>query len=137
MQKITVVGEDSAAKKAVIVALRSNFKVIDLHQEQIDINNANPGGLAVYVEAIHQQNSRRSNSRPLFLQSHVSKPKLNNVQQRVFLRLANGLSDEANWEFLHLSRSEYFKVLKQLRMLFEVGKNWELVRLARIVDANS
>jgi hypothetical protein len=130
MQKITVVGKDSEAKKAVIVALRSNFKVIDLHQEQIDTDNINSGGLAVYVEALRQQNSRRS-------KSHSSKPKLNNVQQRVFLQLANGLSDEANWESLHLSRSEYFKVLKQLRMLLEVGKNWKLIQLAKVLNATS
>jgi hypothetical protein len=137
MKKITVVGTDSAAKTAVIIALRSNFKVIDLRPEQIDIKNINSAGLVVYVdEEPDQHNIRRLNfnSRSLILQSQSRSLNLSDIQQRVFLQLANGLSDKANWEFLHLSRSEYFKNLRQLRMLFEVGKNWQLIQLAKVIS---
>jgi hypothetical protein len=137
MQKITVVGKDSAAKNAVVIALRSNFKVIDLHPEQTDINNINSAGLILHVnEEPNQEKSKRPNSRSVTLELQTSKAELSDIQQRVFLQLANGLSDKDNWESLYLSRSEYFKILRQLRILFDMGKNWELTQLARAISFN-
>jgi hypothetical protein len=137
MQKITVVGKDSAAKNAAITALRHDFKVIDLCLEQIDINNINAAGLVVYVdEEPDQQNfgQLNVNSHSVMLQSQSRRLNLSDIQQRVFLQLGKGLPDNANWEFLHLSRSEYFKILRQLRILFETSKNWELIQLAKVIS---
>jgi hypothetical protein len=132
MQKITVVGKDSEAKKAVIVALRSNFKVLDLHQEQIEIKSTSSSSLVIYVsQEPYQQNVDRFNfdSHSVNLQTQI--PKLNDVQRKLFFQLAKDLSDKENWEFLYLSRAKYFNIIGQLKILFDVDKKWQLVNLAR------
>jgi hypothetical protein len=63
--------------------------------------------------------------------SQPNRPKLTNIQRKVFLQLGQGLSDENNWMSLGMCRSRYFSILEQLRSLFDVEKNWELIRLAR------
>jgi hypothetical protein len=135
MQKITVVGKDSAAKKAAVIALKSNFKVIDLLPEEIEIKKINSTNLVVYIneETSIQENTERLNfnSHSAILQFQPCRPKLTNIQRKVFLQLAKGLSDKDNWISLRMCRSRYFNILEQLRSLFDVEKNWELVQLAK------
>jgi DNA-binding CsgD family transcriptional regulator len=57
-------------------------------------------------------------------------PRLNDKQREVFLQLGQNLSDEENCQALHIGRSCYFSVLEELRMIFEVKKKSELVRLS-------
>jgi hypothetical protein len=178
MQKITIVGKDSDAKNALIIALSPTFEIIDLrpgqiqaHASSIKINELailvaeDPDrkiidrlhGCARSLILIAKYNST-PNINDLFIpiatfqnfaakgilrevqaikefidesQSHV--PKLNEIQQKVFLQLRNitDLSDENNWKSLHLSRSKYFSILEQLRMLIDVEKNWQLIHLAK------
>jgi hypothetical protein len=132
MQKITVVVEDSAAKKAVMISLRSNFKVLDLHQEQIDTKSTSSTSLVIYVsQEPQQQNVERFNSDSHSVNLQTQILKLNDIQRKLFFQLAKDLSDKENWEFLHLSRSKYFNIIGQLKMLFDVDKKWQLVNLAR------
>lgn len=170
MQKITVLGKDSAAKTAVIIALNPTIEIIDLCPEQIHVSNIKATSLAIYIaEEADQQIIDRlhgrfksiiliaeDNSTPnindLFIpiaafqnfatkgilkeiraiKEFISrKPKLTDTQQKVFFQLSKGLSDEDNWNYLHLSRSKYFNILEQLRMLYDVEKNWQLTQLAR------
>jgi hypothetical protein len=63
--------------------------------------------------------------------SQSKKPKLNDIQEKVFLQLGKGLSDEDNWNSLLMCRSRYFSILEQLRTLFDVEKNWQLTKLAK------
>jgi hypothetical protein len=179
MQKITIVGNDSAAKTALIIALSSpTLEIIDLRPGQIQthISSVKASKLAIYVdeEPDRQIIDRlhgsvrslvliaRYNSTPnindLFIpitafQNFAAKgilkeirainkffdhfqsgtPKLNDIQRKVFLQLGDvvDLSDENNWNSLHLSRSKYFNILEQLRMLVDVEKNWQLIHLAK------
>jgi hypothetical protein len=52
-------------------------------------------------------------------------------QEEVWYQLANGLSDEENIYALSIGRTKYFIILAQLRVLFNVRKNWELSQLAK------
>jgi hypothetical protein len=49
MQNITVVGKDSAARTAVIIALNSNFKINDLLPEQIYFDDLSAADLVIYI----------------------------------------------------------------------------------------
>jgi hypothetical protein len=178
MQKITIVGNDSAAKTALIIALSPTLEVIDLRPGQIQahISTIRTNKLAIFIaeEPDRQIIDRlhgavrslvliaKCNSTPnindLFIpiatfqnltakgilkeiraikefidQSESRAPKLNDIQRKVFLQLGDvvDLSDENNWTSLHLSRSKYFNILEQLRMLIDVEKNWQLIHLAK------
>jgi hypothetical protein len=134
MQKITVVGKDSAAKKAAVTALKSSFKVTNLRPEQVGIKDMNSASLVIYFnEESSQQNIERPNLNPysVNLQPQFRRPKLNSLQRKVFLRLAKGSSDEDNWTSLQICRTRYFIILEQLRGVFDVEKNWELIQLAK------
>jgi hypothetical protein len=177
MQKITVMGKDSLAKTAIIIALSPTIEVIDLRPEQINtrISAIKASTVTIYIDEEPDQQiidrlhgSVRSvvliaghndtpNINDLFIPITTfqnfatkgimkeiraikefiiqpkSKPKLNDTQQKVFLQLAEGLdlSDEKNWQCIHLSRSKFFKILEQLRMLYDVEKNWQLIQLAK------
>jgi hypothetical protein len=48
MQKITIVGNDSAAKNALMTALDPIGRIIDLPPEQITKDNINP--ISIYVD---------------------------------------------------------------------------------------
>jgi hypothetical protein len=52
-------------------------------------------------------------------------------QQEVWDQLANGLSDDENIYALSIGRTKYFIILAQLRMMFDVKKNWQLTQLAK------
>jgi hypothetical protein len=175
---IVVVGQDSAAKNALIIALHPTLEIIDLRPGQIQ-TNANiikTSRSVIYVadepdrqiiDRLHglikslvliARHNNIPNINDLFIpiaafqnfaakgilkeiqlitefidQSQLHTPKLNEIQQKVFLQLRNvtDLSDENNWNSLHLSRSKYFSILEQLRMLIDVEKNWQLIQLAK------
>jgi hypothetical protein len=173
--KIIVLGKDSVAKTAVIIALNPNTEIIDLQcSKQLQGSSTKTTTLAIYIEEEPNQQIidqlhgifksiiliARKNISPnindLFvcigifedftaksileeirvIREFISKsqslsPRLNNIQQRVFLELAKGLPDEVNWRYLNLSRSKYFSILEQLRMLYDVEKNWQLVQLSK------
>lgn len=178
MQKIIIVGNDSVAKTALVIALNSTLEITDLRPGQIQahINSIKASKTVIFVaeEPDRQTIDRlhglvksliliaRYNSTPnindLFVliapfqsftakgilkeirairefidQSQSQTPRLNEIQQKVFSRLGEvtDLSDENNWNLLHLSRSKYFNILEQLRMLLDVEKNWQLIQLAR------
>jgi hypothetical protein len=179
MQKITIVGNDSAAKTALIIALSSpTLEIIDLRPGQIQthISSVKASKPAIYIDEepdrqiidrLHASIRSlvliaRYNSTPnindlfipitafqnfaakgilkeirainkFFDQSQSGTPKLNDIQRKVFLQLGDvvDLSDENNWNSLHLSRSKYFNILEQLRMLIDVEKNWQLIHLAK------
>jgi hypothetical protein len=138
MQKITVVGKDSAAKNAVIIALKSNFKVINLLPEQVDIKNVNSINLVLHLnedpDQQDQDSERLNNLCSLSLQLQSQIHKLNDIQRNVFLQLPKRLSDQGRWTSLHLSRSRYFSILEQLRGLFDVESNCQLTQLAKLAQ---
>jgi hypothetical protein len=176
MQKITVMGKDSLAKTAIIIALNPTTEVIDLRPEQINnrISAIKASSVAIYIDEEPDQQiidrlhgsvraiiliARRNgipNINDLFIpitpfQGASTKGvikeiraikkfiqpqkdlKLNDIQAKVFLRLfhVTDLSDKNNWESIHLSRSKFFSILEQLRMLFDVEKNWQVIQLAQ------
>jgi hypothetical protein len=82
-----------------------------------------------------QQNISMVNSNPSSLvPSQVRGYNLSNIQRKVLLQLAKGLPDEDNWNSLYLGRSQYFNILSQLRILFNVKKNRDLTLLAMSLD---
>jgi hypothetical protein len=176
MQKITVMGKDSLAKTAIIIALSPTIEVIDLRPEQINtrISAIKASTVTIYIDEEPDQQiidrlhgsvraiiliARRNgipNINDLFIpiapfQGASTKGvikeiraikkfiqpqkdlKLNDIQAKVFLRLfhVTDLSDKNNWESIHLSRSKFFSILEQLRMLFDVEKNWQVIQLAQ------
>jgi hypothetical protein len=178
MQKITIVGNDSAAKNALIIALHPTLEIIDFRPGQIqaNANSIKTSESVIYVadepdrqiiDRLHGlvkslvligRHNITPNINDLFIpiaafqnfaakgilkeiqlirefidQSQPHAPKLNEIQYKVFSRLKNvtDLSDEDNWNSLHLSRSKYFSILEQLRMLIDVEKNWQLIQLAK------
>ncbi len=58
-------------------------------------------------------------------------PKLSKNQRDVFTQLAKDLPDSRNIEDLRISRSLYYSILEQLRIIFEVQKNRQLVLFAK------
>jgi hypothetical protein len=136
MQKITVLGKKSAAKKAMMGLLESKFKVTDLLPEQVGIKDMSPASLIVYFdEESDQQNISMVNfNSSSLVPSQLRRSNLSVIQRKVLLQLAKGLPDEDNWNSLRLSRSQYFNVLSQLRIIFNVKKNWELTQLAMDLD---
>jgi hypothetical protein len=51
-------------------------------------------------------------------------------QEEVWEQLGYGLSDDENIYALSIGRTKYFIILAQLRMMFDVKKNWQLTQLA-------
>jgi hypothetical protein len=172
MQKITVVGKDSLAKKAVMLALDSIGRIIDLQPEQITKDNRNP--ISIYVDEdpsqqviasletsakfilVAKNKSHSNTGTSLFIpikifqnfetreaviyirliteyikRSDSRRPKLDENQQRVFDQLAKNLPDQKNCDALAMGRSNYFVVLKQLKILYDIDDKWRLIQLSQ------
>jgi hypothetical protein len=134
MQKITVVGKDSPAKAAVINALNSNPEIIDLRPDQIYLNNINCANLIIYVseEPDHCIVERlNSNSHLVILQSQ-HRARLNDIQKKVIHQLSKSSSEEEILNKLRISRRAYYTILAQLRTLYGVKKNRQLIQLVQM-----
>lgn len=134
MQKITVVGKDSPAKTAVINALNSNPEIIDLRPDQIYLNNINCANLIIYVSEEPDQciiERLNSNSHLVILQSQ-HRAKLNDIQKKVIYQLSKSSSEEEILNKLRISRRAYYTILAQLRTLYGVKKNRQLIQLVQM-----
>jgi hypothetical protein len=173
MQKITIVGNDSAAKNALMIALDPIGRVIDLQPEQITKDNISP--ISIYVDKdpsqqvidaleaspkfilVAKNNNSYSNFgiglfipikifqtfgnreaityirliREYINRSDSRRPKLDENQRRVFNQLAKNLLDQENCDALAMGRSNYFVVIKQLKILYGVDDKWRLIQLSQ------
>jgi hypothetical protein len=171
MQKITVMGEDSAAKNAVIIALNSTLQITDLCPNEASVNSIRELDLVIYVAEAQpdQQNFERlrKGCKGLILISRArlagsdlfipigtfkdfsakrvleqvqtlrdfiddffpARIALNDIQRSVISQLSKSSSEKEALSKLAISRRTYYEVLSQLRALYGVGKNWQLVHL--------
>jgi hypothetical protein len=171
MQKITVVGKDSAAKNAVIVSLNSTFQVTDLRPDEVSVNNISDTDLVIYVTDSQPDQQiferLRAGYRALILISRVKligsdlfisianfqnfatkgflkeiqslrdfvdrfysdKPGLSDVQQLVISQLSKSSCEKEALSNLPISRRTYYIILSELRSLYGVSKNWQLIQL--------
>jgi hypothetical protein len=168
--QITVVGKDSTAKNAVIMALDPIGRIIDLQPEHFTKDSINP--VAIYIDKepnaslvaslvasakfilIAKNNSHLNTGlfipirvfqsfgnreaiayvrliREYINRSDTQQPKLDENQQRVFNQLAANLSDQENCDALAMGRSNYFVVIKQLKILYGVDDKWRLLQLSQ------
>jgi hypothetical protein len=168
--QITVVGKDSAAKNAVMIAFDPIGRIIDLQPEQLTKDSINP--IAIYVDKdpidslvaslgtsakfvlIAKNNSHLNTGlfipirifhsfgnkeaitytriiREYIYRSDSRRPKLDENQQRVFDQLAKNLSDQENCDDLAMGRSNYFVVIKQLKILYGTDDKWRLIQLSQ------
>jgi hypothetical protein len=171
MQKITVVGADSAAKTAVIIALNSTFEVTNLLPEEVNFNNIGETDLVIYVTELQPDRKLferlRKGYRGLIL---ISKAKLmtcdlflsvvnfqsfpakgvfkeiqllrdfiirffsnreglSDIQRSVISQLSKSSSEEEALSTLSISRRTYYVILAELRSLYGVSKNWQLIQI--------
>jgi hypothetical protein len=171
MQKITVVGTDSAAKNAVVIALNSTFKVTNLLPEEVSANNIGETDLVIYVTESQLDRKLfdhlRRGYRGLILISKAklmtcdlflpvvnfqsfaakgifkeiqslrdfisrffsNKVGLSDIQRSVISQLSKSSSEEEALSTLSISRRTYYVILAELRSLYGVSKNWQLIQI--------
>jgi hypothetical protein len=178
MQKITVVGESSAAKNAVIISLNSTLKIIDFLPEEVSTNNVGETDLVIYVTELHPDRqiferlrtvyggliliSRTKLRRSDFYLSDVnfhslatkevlkeiqsmrdfidkffsSRAELNDIQLSVINQLFEGSGEREVLSALSISRRTYYSILSELRSLYGVSKNWQLIQRIQNMKQN-
>jgi hypothetical protein len=176
MQKITVVGKDSAARTAVIIALNSNFKINDLLPEEVSVNNIGDADLVIYVTelqpdpkilerlrigyklviliskaksiicdlsisiAIYQDLAMKGvlkeiqSLRDFIDRFYSNKLGLSDIQRSVISQLSKSSSEEEALSTLAISRRTYYVILSELRSLYGVSKNWQLIYLIQNME---
>lgn len=179
MRKITVVGEDSAAKNAVIVSLNSTLEVTRLLPEEVSVNNIGDTDLVIYVTesqpdqkilerlrigyklliliskaksiicdlfvsiTIFQNLAMKGAFREIqslrdFINRFYSdKSRLSDVQRSVISQLSKSSSEEEALSTLSISRRTYYAILSELRSLYGVSKNWQLIQTIQNMEHTS
>jgi DNA-binding CsgD family transcriptional regulator len=176
--KIAIVGSDTAAKSAVIIALSKEIDLLDLSLQQISVASTTEIKLLIYIPDLmisekHPIDQLREtyqsiifisqSSDPLLRDSDLfvpiapfnsfntelvlrelfsirkfiyslnpSVPPLTDIQLQVLDKYYMGLSKEEASAELKISPRTYQNILTDLRMLFGVLKNRELIHLISI-----